>query len=112
MAMRAETTAAVQATPMQADAAENSRRIAEEKRKHALRNRMLQEAESSAQQNADVAMHWADLFSIDVPQVHLVLCRVDEKASVVPDVIDKILDVDQCRCAGSMECHARTESRL
>lgn len=34
-----------------------------------LRAKLLAEAEQSARQNAAVAMRWADLFSIEVPQV-------------------------------------------
>lgn len=33
-----------------------------------LRGKLLAEAEQSARQNAAVAMRWADLFSIEVPQ--------------------------------------------
>ncbi len=33
-----------------------------------LRAKLLAEAEQSARQNAAVAMRWADLFSIEVPQ--------------------------------------------
>ena len=68
MALRAETSAAVKSVPLQADAAENARRIAEEGSRQDLRSRMLAEAEHSARKNAAVAMHWADLFTIDVPQ--------------------------------------------
>ena len=34
-----------------------------------LRAKLLAEAEHSARNNASVAMRWADLFSIEVPQV-------------------------------------------
>ena len=34
-----------------------------------LRAKLLAEAEQSARNNASVAMRWADLFSIEVPQV-------------------------------------------
>ena len=73
MALRAETSTAVKSVPLQADMAENARRIAEENRRQDLRTRMLAEAEQSARKNAAVAMHWADLFTIDVPQVRLQL---------------------------------------
>ena len=69
MALKAETSAMVNSYPLEADVAENWRRNAEAKRKHGLRSRMLEEAEESAKKNATVAMHWADLFAIDVPQV-------------------------------------------
>jgi hypothetical protein len=69
MALKAETSAMVNSYPLEADVAENWRRNAEAKRKHGLRSRMLEEAEESAKKNAVVAMHWADLFAIDVPQV-------------------------------------------
>ena len=69
MALHAETSTAVKSVPLQTDAAENARRIAEEQRRQELRKRMLSEAEHSARKNAAVAMHWADLFTIDVPQV-------------------------------------------
>jgi dynein regulatry complex protein 1 len=69
MALRTDTTAAVQSMKLHSDAAENTRIMAEEKRKQELRTKMLAEAEHSARRNAAVAMHWADLFTIDVPQV-------------------------------------------
>lgn len=69
MALRVDTSATVNAVSLQADAAENTRRIVEEKRRQDLRTKMLAEAEQSARKNAAVAMHWADLFTIDVPQV-------------------------------------------
>jgi dynein regulatry complex protein 1 len=69
MALRAETSAAVKSVPLQGDAAENARRIAEEQHRQDLRTKMLAAAEQSARKNAAVAMHWADLFTIDVPQV-------------------------------------------
>lgn len=84
MALRADTSAAVNSVPLQTDAAENARRSAEEKRRQEMRTQMLAEAEQSAQKNAAVAMHWADLFAIDVPQV----------------------------CSGTQRCSARTASAL
>lgn len=69
LALKVETNATVNSYPLEADVAENWRRNAEAKRKHGLRSRMLEEAEESAKNNAAVAMHWADLFAIDVPQV-------------------------------------------
>mmetsp|Transcript_5457 Transcript_5457/g.9456 ORF Transcript_5457/g.9456 Transcript_5457/m.9456 type:complete len:705 (-) Transcript_5457:793-2907(-) len=47
---------------------ENVHRVAEEQTRQDLRGKLLAEAEQSARQNAAVAMRWADLFSIDVPQ--------------------------------------------
>jgi hypothetical protein len=75
MAFKAETSAMVNSYPLEAEIAESWRRNAEAKRKHGLRARMLEEAEESAKKNAVVAMHWADLFAIDVPQVCIV-CRL------------------------------------
>ena len=69
MALKEEANSMVKSYPLEADVAENWRRNAEAKRKHGLRSRMLEEAEESAKKNAAVAMHWADLFAIDVPQV-------------------------------------------
>lgn len=69
MELKRETTSAVNAVPVESEVAENWRIRAEEKRKQGLRSRMLEEAEDSARKNAAVAMHWADLFNIDVPQV-------------------------------------------
>ena len=43
-------------------------RIEEEARRQELRGKLLAEAEHSARHNATVAMRWADLFSIEVPQ--------------------------------------------
>mmetsp|Transcript_22481 Transcript_22481/g.73000 ORF Transcript_22481/g.73000 Transcript_22481/m.73000 type:complete len:675 (+) Transcript_22481:78-2102(+) len=51
-----------------ADDRENRRRIEEESRRQELRGRLLAEAEHSARRNATVAMRWADLFSLEVPQ--------------------------------------------
>ncbi|KAJ9522775.1 hypothetical protein QJQ45_019817 [Haematococcus lacustris] len=50
------------------DERENAHRVAEENTRQELRAKLLAEAEQSARQNAAVAMRWADLFSIDVPQ--------------------------------------------
>ncbi|GLC76023.1 DNA replication checkpoint protein Drc1 [Pleodorina starrii] len=50
------------------DDRENQHRIAEEQTRQDLRAKLLAEAEQSARQNAAVAMRWADLFSIEVPQ--------------------------------------------
>mmetsp|Transcript_4676 Transcript_4676/g.15483 ORF Transcript_4676/g.15483 Transcript_4676/m.15483 type:complete len:645 (+) Transcript_4676:346-2280(+) len=50
------------------DNRENYRRIEEEARRQELRGKLLAEAEHSARHNATVAMRWADLFSIEVPQ--------------------------------------------
>lgn len=50
------------------DDRENRRRIEEEARRQELRGKLLAEAEHSARRNATVAMRWADLFSVEVPQ--------------------------------------------
>ena len=50
------------------DERENQRRVAEESRRQELRGKLLTEAEHSARRNATVAMRWADLFSVEVPQ--------------------------------------------
>ncbi|EFJ47566.1 hypothetical protein VOLCADRAFT_81425 [Volvox carteri f. nagariensis] len=50
------------------DDRENQHRIQEEQTRQELRAKLLAEAEMSARQNAAVAMRWADLFSIEVPQ--------------------------------------------
>mmetsp|Transcript_7426 Transcript_7426/g.8564 ORF Transcript_7426/g.8564 Transcript_7426/m.8564 type:complete len:657 (+) Transcript_7426:326-2296(+) len=50
------------------DDRENRRRIEEETRRQELRGKLLAEAEHSARRNATVAMRWADLFSVEVPQ--------------------------------------------
>eukprot|EP00899_Mesostigma_viride_P006912 jgi/Mesvir1/16221/Mv08475-RA.1 len=50
------------------DDRENTRRIEEEQRRQDMRAKLLGEAEHSSKQNAQVAMKWADLFSIEVPQ--------------------------------------------
>ena len=51
-----------------ADTRESERRTLEETRRQELRAKMLTEAEASARHNAAVAMRWADLFSVQVPQ--------------------------------------------
>lgn len=68
MGLRNETDDKVSAVRLGSDHAENLRRIAEEQSKQALRSRLLAEAEASARKNAAVAMKWADLFTIEVPQ--------------------------------------------
>jgi dynein regulatory complex protein 1 len=50
------------------DDREQQHRIQEEQTRQELRAKLLAEAEQSARQNAAVAMKWADLFSIEVPQ--------------------------------------------
>eukprot|EP00227_Mantoniella_beaufortii_P020533 CAMPEP_0197588540 /NCGR_PEP_ID=MMETSP1326-20131121/9790_1 /TAXON_ID=1155430 /ORGANISM="Genus nov. species nov., Strain RCC2288" /LENGTH=456 /DNA_ID=CAMNT_0043153381 /DNA_START=206 /DNA_END=1573 /DNA_ORIENTATION=+ len=50
------------------DDRENHRRVGEESRRQELRGKLLTEAEHSARRNATVAMRWADLFSVEVPQ--------------------------------------------
>jgi hypothetical protein len=50
------------------DDRENRRRMDEEARRQELRGKLLAEAEHSARRNATVAMRWADLFGIEVPQ--------------------------------------------
>mmetsp|Transcript_35004 Transcript_35004/g.99216 ORF Transcript_35004/g.99216 Transcript_35004/m.99216 type:complete len:688 (-) Transcript_35004:130-2193(-) len=66
--MKAKSDAEVTSVSISGDDRENQRRIAEEQRRQELRSKLLSEAESSARQNAAVAMRWADLFSIEVPQ--------------------------------------------
>jgi len=58
----------VSSVRVQGDDRENQHRIGEEQTKQDLRAKLLAEAEQSARQNAAVAMRWADLFSIEVPQ--------------------------------------------
>lgn len=79
MDLKRETTVAVNVVPIDSELAENWRRGAEEKRKQGLRSRMLEEAEDSARKNAAVAMHWADLFTIDVPQVQILVASLHEE---------------------------------
>ena len=58
----------VTAVRVSADTREAERRTAEEARRQELRGKLLREAESSARNNAVIAMRWADLFAINVPQ--------------------------------------------
>lgn len=51
------------------DGRENERRIAEELNRQSRRQKLLYEAESSARQNAAVAMKWSALFDKEIPQV-------------------------------------------
>ena len=53
---------------VQQDDSENHRRVEEEARRQELRGKLLTEAEHSARRNATVAMRWADLFSVELPQ--------------------------------------------
>lgn len=64
--MKAKSDAEVTSVSVSGDDRENQRRIAEEQRRQELRSKLLTEAETSARQNAAVAMRWADLFSIEV----------------------------------------------
>mmetsp|Transcript_18056 Transcript_18056/g.45712 ORF Transcript_18056/g.45712 Transcript_18056/m.45712 type:complete len:694 (-) Transcript_18056:255-2336(-) len=66
--LKAKSDADVTSVSVSGDDRENQRRIADEQRRQELRSKLLSEAESSARQNAAVAMRWADLFSIEVPQ--------------------------------------------
>lgn len=50
------------------DARENERRINEEVSRQGRRQKLLYEAESSARQNAAVAMKWSALFDKEIPQ--------------------------------------------
>lgn len=50
------------------DSHENERRIAEELSRQSRRQKLLYEAESSARQNAAVAMKWSALFDKQIPQ--------------------------------------------
>ena len=72
--MKAKSDAEVTSVSASGDDRENQRRIAEEQRRQELRSKLLAEAESSARQNAAVAMRWADLFSIEVSSCALDPC--------------------------------------
>lgn len=50
------------------DSRENDRRISEEVNRQGRRQKLLYEAESSARQNAAVAMKWSALFDKEIPQ--------------------------------------------
>eukprot|EP00965_Chrysotila_dentata_P164897 5444432-Pleurochrysis_carterae.AAC.1 len=50
------------------DSRENERRINEEVNRQGRRQKLLYEAESSARQNATVAMKWSALFDKEIPQ--------------------------------------------
>ena len=50
------------------DSRENERRISEEVNRQGRRQKLLYEAESSARQNAAVAMKWSALFEREIPQ--------------------------------------------
>ena len=50
------------------DSRENERRINEEVNRQGRRQKLLYEAESSARQNAAVAMKWSALFEREIPQ--------------------------------------------
>ena len=67
--MKAKSDADVTSISISGDDRENQRRITEELRRQELRSKLLTEAETSARQNAAVAMRWADLFSIEVLSV-------------------------------------------
>ena len=53
------------------DSRENERRISEEVNRQGRRQKLLYEAESSARQNAAVAMKWSALFDKEIPQALL-----------------------------------------
>jgi dynein regulatory complex protein 1 len=53
---------------VEADDAENRRRVEEEERRHARIARLQQEALESGAKNAAVEMRWADLFEFSMPQ--------------------------------------------
>lgn len=68
-----------------------------------LRSKLLAEAEQSARQNASLAMRWADLFTIDVPQDlrHSVqqqekMCQdiIDSKDELISEMKDQLIRKD------------------
>lgn len=66
----AQTTGANEVTKVRilGDSRENERRINEEVNRQGRRQKLLYEAESSARQNAAVAMKWSALFDKEIPQ--------------------------------------------
>ena len=65
-----QTTGASEVTKVRivGDSRENERRINEEVNRQGRRQKLLYEAESSARQNAAVAMKWSALFDKEIPQ--------------------------------------------
>lgn len=68
-----------------------------------LRSKLLSEAEHSARQNASLAMRWADLFSLDVPQDLLTainkqqdLCQkiIDSKDTLIAEIKAELIRKD------------------
>ena len=68
------------------DARENERRINEEVNRQGRRQKLLYEAESSARQNATVAMKWSALFDKEIPQE--LLSEIEKQR----DTCDRIID--------------------
>ena len=70
LALRTQTTGAADVTKVRimGDSRENERRINEEVNRQGRRQKLLYEAESSARQNAAVAMKWSALFDKEIPQ--------------------------------------------
>lgn len=62
------------------DIRENERRIHEEVNRQNRRQKLLYEAESSARQNAAVAMKWSALFDKEIPQDLLQEIQVQREA--------------------------------
>ena len=68
------------------DSRENERRINEEVSRQGRRQKLLYEAESSARQNATVAMKWSALFDKEIPQE--LLHEIEKQRETCDRIID------------------------
>ncbi|CAG9464630.1 unnamed protein product [Pedinophyceae sp. YPF-701] len=92
-ALRTRTDVAVTQVKVTALQKERQRRETEEERRKELRKDMLVEAEQSAANNAQVASHWSELFSIEVPQdLWKAIQQQREACAKIVESKDKLVD--------------------
>ncbi|GMH33905.1 hypothetical protein BSKO_01739 [Bryopsis sp. KO-2023] len=84
--IRHRTSQRVSSIRVASDNRENQRRISDELTRQNLRSNLLEEAEHSARQNAALAMRWADLFVLDVPQD--LLAAIDKQQDLCQNIIE------------------------
>lgn len=105
--IKTKTDAEVSSVRAAGDEDESQHRIQEEHIRQDLREKLLLEAEQSARQNAAIAMRWADLFAIEVPQE---LYDEIEKQRLACDKIiaskDKLITGAASACIAVIACRS------
>ena len=90
------------------DSRENERRINEEVNRQGRRQKLLYEAESSARQNAAVAMKWSALFDKEIPQelLHEIELQKDTCERIILSK-DRLIKEFKTELKVRMRTHAR-----